>query len=202
LEYLAFVAGRAELTKGLQAFASPEFARPGYARFVKVFDLRQVRLRSGEQYRDTVEVDLEPYDLGGERYLPVPERPEAELVITQAATGMLFELRFMARLHGPCQRCLTDAVVQLPVEGREYQATNPGDDEELRSPYVVEGRLDLAAWARDAIALELPERVLCRPDCAGLCPICGKDLNVEPHAHEEQHDDPRWAALAELREKL
>jgi uncharacterized protein len=169
---------------------------------VKTFDLRKVRLRSGEQYRDAVEIDLEPYDLGGERYLPVPETPEAELVVTQAATGTLFELRFTARLHGPCQRCLTDAVVELPISAREYQATNPGASEELRSPYVAESRLDLAAWARDAIALELPEQVLCRPDCAGLCPECGKDLNVEPHEHEQESGDPRWAALAELREKL
>jgi uncharacterized protein len=169
---------------------------------VKTFNLRQVRVRSGEQYRDTIEVDLEPYDLGGERYLPVPEQPQTELVITQAATGMLFELHFTARLHGPCQRCLTDAVVELPIAGREYQATSPGAAEELRTPYVSEGRLDLAAWARDALALELPEQVLCRPDCAGLCPECGKDLNVEPHEHDLEHADPRWAALAELREQL
>ena len=169
---------------------------------MKFFDLRQVRLRSGEQYRDTLEVDLEPYELGGERYLPVPERPAAELVVTQAATGMVFELGFTARLHGPCQRCLTDAAIDLPITGREYQATNPGNLEELRTPYVVDGRLELAAWARDALALELPERILCRPDCAGLCPVCGKDLNVEPHEHEEESGDPRWAALAELRERL
>jgi len=169
---------------------------------VKTFDLRRVRLRSGEQYRDTLEVDLEPYDLGGERYLPVPERPDADLVITQAATGMVFELRFTARLHGPCQRCLVDAVLELPIAAREYQASNAGAPEELQSPYVVEGRLELAAWARDALALELPEQVLCRPDCAGLCPECGKDLNVEPHVHEAESGDPRWAALEALRERL
>jgi uncharacterized protein len=190
------------LTEALRRFAFAEHACPATLDVVKTFNLRQVRLRSGEQHRDTVEVDLEPYDLGGERYLPVPERPEAELVITQAATGTVFELRFTARLHGPCQRCLIDAVVDLPIGAREYEATSPGGAEELRSPYVREGRLDLAGWARDAIALELPEQVLCRPDCAGLCPVCGKDLNVEPHEHEEEHGDPRWAVLEGLREKL
>ena len=62
--------------------------------------------------------------------------------------------------------------------------------------------LDVHGWARDAIALALPEQILCRPDCKGLCPVCGKDLNLEPHEHEEEDADPRWAALAELREKL
>ena len=45
--------------------------------------------------------------------------------------------------------------------------------------------LDVSAWARDAIALALPEKILCRPDCAGLCGVCGKNLNDEPHEHEE-----------------
>jgi uncharacterized protein len=52
------------------------------------------------------------------------------------------------------------------------------------------------------VALALPDQILCRPDCAGLCPVCGKDLNAEPHAHDEEHGDPRWEALAELRENL
>ena len=116
---------------------------------------------------------------------------------------MLFELRFTARLHGPCQRCLTDAVVELPISARA--STRRPTRARRRScarRTSRDGRLDLAAWARDALALELPEQVLCRPDCAGLCPECGKDLNVEPHEHEQESGDPRWAALAELREKL
>jgi len=59
--------------------------------------------------------------------------------------------------------------------------------------------IELSAWARDALALELPDKILHDPDCAGLCPECGKDLNVDPHAHDEQHGDPRWAALEQLR---
>ena len=166
------------------------------------FNLRQVKLRSGEQYRDEQEVALEPLVFGGQRYVPVPETVAAELVVSRASTGTVFELRFDARLHGPCQRCLADAVVERRVEGREYQATNPGGDEELKTPYLADQRLDLSAWARDALALDLPDQILCRPDCAGLCPVCGKDLNVEPHEHEDEAVDSRWAALADLRDRL
>jgi uncharacterized protein len=60
--------------------------------------------------------------------------------------------------------------------------------------------LDLSGWARDALALALPDKILHDPDCAGLCPVCGKDLNVEPHTHEDVHTDPRWDALESLRE--
>jgi DUF177 domain-containing protein len=169
---------------------------------MKSFNLRQLKLRSGEEYRDEVELDLEPFELGGERYLPVPGTVPAELEITKAATGTVFRLGFTARLHGPCYRCLDDAVLELPIAAREYQATNPDGSDELRTPYLHDDNLDLAGWARDAVALALPDKILCRPDCAGLCPVCGKDLNKEPHAHEEQQADSRWAALEELREQL
>jgi DUF177 domain-containing protein len=126
----------------------------------------------------------------------------AELAITKASTGTVFELRFTARLHGPCFRCLDDAVLDLPIDAREYQATSPGEAEELKTPYVVDDRLDLAAWSRDAVALALPDKILCRPDCAGLCAVCGKNLNDAPHAHEDEPAESRWSALEELRDRL
>ena len=168
---------------------------------MKSFNLRQLKLRSGEQFRDEVELELEPFELGGERYLPVPGTVPAELEITKAATGSVFRLAFAVRLHGPCYRCLDDAVLEVSIAAREYQATNPEGSDELRTPYVIDDNLDLAGWARDAVALALPDKILCRPDCAGLCPVCGKDLNAEPHEHVEERIDPRWEKLSELRQE-
>jgi uncharacterized protein len=167
-----------------------------------ILDLRKLKLRSGDQYRDEQEIELEPFDLGGQRYLPVPATVRAELTVTRASTGTVFELRFEARLHGPCYRCLADAVLDVPISAREYQASNPGDDDELQTVYLENDKLDLSAWARDAVALALPDKILCRADCAGLCAECGKNLNDEPHEHDEPAADSRWAALAELKEKL
>ena len=166
------------------------------------FSLRRLRLRPGEEHRDQEEIDLTPFDLGGQRYLPVPETVAAELVISRVSSGTVFEFGFHTRLHGPCYRCLKDAVVDLPIEAREYQATNPGDADDLRTQYVVDDQLRLSEWARDAIALELPDQILCRPDCAGLCPVCGEDLNENPHEHVDERPDPRWAALESLKERL
>jgi uncharacterized protein len=132
----------------------------------------------------------------------VPERVPAELAITKASTGTVFELRFTARLHGPCFRCLDDATLELAIDAREYQATSPGESEELQTQYVTDDRLDLATWARDAVALALPDKILCRSDCAGLCSLCGKNLNSEPHTHDEVPTDSRWAALESIREQL
>jgi DUF177 domain-containing protein len=169
---------------------------------VTTFDLRQAKLRPGEEYRDEQEIALSPFELGGQRYLPVPENVKAELVINRGTSGTTFELSFPVRLYGPCYRCLEDAVLDLSIHAREYQATSPGESDELRTPYVVDNQLRLSNWARDAIAVELPEQILCRADCAGLCAVCGENLNESPHEHEDEQADPRWSALEELRGKL
>ena len=166
------------------------------------FSLRSVRLRPGEEWRDEQEIELQPLMLGGQRYLPVPEKVPAELAITRGMSGMVFELRYQGRLHGPCYRCLADAVLDVPISVREYQATSPGESDELATPYVEHDQLDLSSWARDALVLALPDKILCREDCAGLCPVCGVDLNSSPHQHEDEQLDTRWAALSELRDRL
>jgi uncharacterized protein len=166
------------------------------------FELRRLKLRIGEEFQDEVEIDLEPIVLAGQRYIPVPEKVKAQLTVDQASGGKVFRLRFDAALFGPCFRCLADAEIVEHLDLTEYQAADPKDDEELKTPYLADDRLDLTAWARDALVLALPEQILCKPDCAGLCPLCGRDLNVEPHEHEIDDADPRWAALAALRERL
>lgn len=166
------------------------------------FPLRRARLRSGEEHREEVALEIEPFELGGQRYAVVSPDVPAALAIARATSGDVFTLSFAARLHGPCMRCLADAVLEVPIEAREYHAADTAAPEELRSDYVVEDQLELSRWARDAVALELPDRILCRPDCAGLCPVCGVSLNESPHEHEEVSTDPRWDALAELRDRL
>jgi uncharacterized protein len=95
-------------------------------------------------------------------------------------------------------RCLEPAAPTFGVDAREV--SQPGQGEELESPYVEDEVLDLSAWARDALALSLPEKLLCREDCAGLCAVCGADLNEAgtDHRHEREAD-PRWSKLSELR---
>jgi uncharacterized protein len=112
--------------------------------------------------------------------------------------GYALRLRFTAALSGPCMRCLKPAEPLVEIDAREVD--RPGEGEELESPYVKDEQLDLASWARDAFALALPSKVLCREDCAGLCPICAADLNeTGPEHRHESAPDPRWAKLRELK---
>jgi uncharacterized protein len=166
------------------------------------FPLRSLRLRSGEEHRDTVPVQLEPFDLGGERYLPVPSVAPVELVVQRATGGDVFRLALAVRLHGPCMRCLDDTVVELSIDAREYHDADPAAGDELRSEYVVDDRLDLSAWAREAIAAVIPDQIVCSQDCAGLCTTCGEKLDGAPHGHGGEPVDPRWGTLEVLREQL
>ena len=69
------------------------------------------------------------------------------------------------------------------------------------SPYVSDGDLDVGRWANDALVLAFPAQPLCRPDCAGLCAVCGESLNdADPEAHRHsQGGDPRMAKLRDLK---
>jgi uncharacterized protein len=163
------------------------------------FDLGSLRLSSGEGRRLELDVRIEPLVLGSETYSADPQRVPVQLGVSRmAGGGYALSLRFTTQLRGPCMRCLGDASPTVAVEAREVD--KPGAGEELASPYVNEETLDLAAWARDAFALAMPVKVLCRADCAGLCPICAADLNeAGPEHHHEAEPDPRWAKLRELK---
>ena len=166
------------------------------------FDVRTVKLRSGEQFCDVRAVELEPLEFGGQRYFPVPEGPEAAFTMSRVTSGVLFELDFEARLVGPCMRCLADAAISTAVKTQEYEATSGGESDDLRSAYLAEDVLDLSSWARDAVALALPDKILCHADCAGLCGGCGADLNSEACTCAPPQPDARWARLAELKDRL
>jgi uncharacterized protein len=163
------------------------------------FDLGGLRLTTGEGRTLELYTAIEPLELGGERY-EVAGSPVATRLDISRTTGAGYALRvrFEAELVGPCMRCLEPASPRFAVDAREV--SQPGEGDELESPYVTDGVLDIKAWVRDALALALPATLLCRPDCAGLCPICGTDLNqAGPDHHHESAPDPRWAKLSEIR---
>ncbi|MGN6254111.1 MAG: YceD family protein [Solirubrobacterales bacterium] len=162
-----------------------------------IIDLSRLSLAHGEGTRLDVPVALEPFELGGEAYEANPPAPTARLDVSRHSNGFAFRLAFPVHLEGPCMRCLEPGQLDLDVEAREV-SQNGTEDLELTSPYVGDDELDLGRWAHDAAMLALPSRFLCRPDCAGLCPVCGESLNDNPHEHE-QATDSRWAALKDLK---
>ena len=163
------------------------------------FDLGGLRLSTGEGRTLDLHVEIDPFELGGEHYAvdgtPVPVRLD---ISRTTGSGYALRLRLQATLVGPCMRCLEPAAPAFAVDAREV--SQPGEGEELESPYVTDSVLDLKAWARDTLALAVPASILCRADCAGLCSICGANLNdAGSEHHHERPPDPRWAKLSEIR---
>jgi uncharacterized protein len=165
-----------------------------------IVDLGHLALSHGQARRLDLEVEIDPVVLGAQTYATASGHESARLDVSRTSTGHALRLRLSPELSGPCVRCLEDARLPLEIDVREVDQPASGD-EELRSPYVAEGELDLGRWANDAVVLALPAQPLCRADCAGLCPVCGESLNdADPEAHRhETGGDPRMAKLRDLR---
>ena len=163
-------------------------------------DLECLALSHGQARALDLEVGLEPIELGGQTYAPAGEGSEARLDVSRTTTGYALRLRFSSQLNGPCVRCLEEAATDLELDTREVDQGGTAD-EELRSPYVSEGNVDLDRWANDALVLAFPAQPLCRSECAGLCSVCGESLNdADPEAHRhDQGGDPRMAKLRDLK---
>ena len=144
-----------------------------------------------------------PTDLGTV-VIAVPEGSvlECDLRLEAVTEGVLVTGSIRGQAVGECVRCLDE--VTEPVDAtvselfvypeRAAVAAQDGDedDDDLRE---LEGDfLDFEPALRDAVVPMLPFQPVCRPDCPGLCPLCGARLADEPgHSHETL--DPRWAAL-------
>lgn len=164
-------------------------------------DLDALALLGGQAARLEVMLFPEPPVLGGEQ-LSVAESPlRAQVDVSRTSSGFAVRLRADATLAGTCARCLDPAEQAVSLDAREVDQPTT-EDPEMRSPYVCEGILDVTAWVHDAHFLAMPEQLICRPDCLGLCEICGVSLNTvdaSEHRHEPKLD-PRFAKLRELTE--
>jgi uncharacterized protein len=163
-----------------------------------VLDTHDLARRAGELR--TVQTAVEaPADLGiAVIGVPVGSPLELDLRLEAVVEGVLVTGFAYAQLAGACVRCLTELTDEVEVDVQElftYAESDASDEEASR----LDGELlDLEPVLRDAIVLELPFQPVCRPDCRGLCPECGLDLNtVEVHSHDDAVD-PRWAKLAQF----
>jgi uncharacterized protein len=164
-----------------------------------IFELEPLGLQTGQGRRLELHAGVEDLAYAGEPYTVTPALMPVVLDVSRTThAGYALRLRFSASINGPCMRCLEPATPAFDIDSREISV--PGGGDEMQSPYVNEAAdLDLKGWVRDALVLAIPDQIVCRPDCAGLCPVCGENRNEHPdHAHERD-PDPRWAKLRELK---
>ena len=113
--------------------------------------------------------------------------------------GVYLKLRFEADVRGPCYRCLEDAAVHVSVNAAEYH--EPAGERGARAPTTSRRTSSTPSAGRATRwCSRFRPKILCRPDCAGLCPRCGVRLEqgVE-HGCGEEEADPRWEKLRSWR---
>ena len=160
-----------------------------------VLDTHDLSRRAG-RLLEVTRVAEAPEQLGIEVIGVPPGSPvDLDLRLESVVEGVLVTGTAVVRLRGTCARCLDEIADTDEVDIQElfcYPGKELDDAEALR----IEGELiDLEPVLRDAVVLDLPFTPLCQPDCAGLCPECGANLNREPeHSHAEAID-PRWSQL-------
>lgn len=120
------------------------------------------------------------------------------LRLSRTKEGILVQATLHAGMNLECIRCLDPVEQDIAFEIEELYATNPA----VSAAFYIgdDGILDLAPLLREEILINSDKRVLCKPDCKGLCPECGKNRNREECTCAEQQIDPRFAALKALLE--
>lgn len=155
---------------------------------VNAYDLDDARVRAGDlTFRDV---------RGSVRFL-------------RTDRGLLARVHATATIDEECSRCLAPVATPVTVDfeeeyvplvdannGAPVHIDESGEEDTFRVSPRFE--LDLREALRQYILMYEPAKPLCRPDCAGLCPVCGADMNAGPH-NCEQPGDERWSALSRLK---
>lgn len=133
----------------------------------------------------------------------------ADLRLTSTGAGIMVEGKLQVKVRLRCSRCLEEftRVLEIPLRElyrEEGQATFPATKEEQAHEEGVTTftgeTIDLTEMVRDTLLTALPMKALCREDCRGLCPRCGKNLNQGECSCPKREPDPRLAVLSMLLE--
>jgi uncharacterized protein len=167
-----------------------------------------LRSAPGTERRYTIAIEQMP--IAEDIHLAAPI--EGELRLSRTGRSILARAHLSTALEVTCSRCLRPLVAPIDVDIDEEALPSIDIDSGLVVDRGAEPdalrldehhELDLGEPVREAISLAEPISLLCRPDCRGLCPVCGVDLNDEPeHDHPGEAVDPRLARLAEWREPV
>ena len=135
-------------------------------------------------------------ELGGTAGARLSAAPlTVQVMLEHVPDGIVVHGHVSGEYESECSRCLTPVRGTFTVPVREMFERAPIDGE----TYQLEGEeVDLELPVRDAVLLDLPQKPLCRHDCAGLCPECGVDHNETDCQCDLNPPDPRWDALRAL----
>lgn len=163
----------------------------------------------GDSYPVAGTVDAPSYSVG-EKEFALDGGISYDVVLTHTGDGVLVTGIVRAGATGACDLCLEPAHIDIAGEIQEYYLfEEPDDPDAYEDGFEVVGPervIDLSGPIADAVIMDTPFVVLCRPDCKGLCPRCGANLNEGPCGCAEREaeeramsDDNPFAVLKNLK---
>jgi len=166
--------------------------------------LNLLRLNVGFIIHQTVGYSRDfPFDVPAIRLQPDLDLLEfnGQVRVTRTAQGLLVQTTMRAAIPSECVRCLSGFIQPLEIDFTELYAFshNSVTDSGLLVP--ENGKLDLSSLIREEMLLAVPIKPICRPDCKGLCPVCGENLNETRCNHGHEEVDPRLGDLKSLLDK-
>lgn len=204
--------GRKTVLEGGRSQAQKKLDKGGRGRYnvsvrhegrAMVIDLKKyfTAPRDSEGPCDTVEfpADLSGVELVGVKPFCAPVQVQAR--IKAFAGSALVDIHAVYTVTKPCDRCC-ETVNREYARDFSHTVVRSLNDEEDGGEYLVveDERLDLDELLREDILLDMPSKFLCSPECKGLCPSCGKNLNQGPCGCNRKEPDPRLAVLKSLLE--
>ena len=162
--------------------------------------LSEIIDRPGESVNFSTSVDLSDL-LYGTCY-PVSEPVLASGTVRNTAGVLVMTGMVTTCIHGVCDRCAADFTrdVELPIDVVLVEEFTNEDSEDEGVFPIEAGAADLEDIVRTVFVLNLDSKLLCKPDCKGICHRCGKNLNDGP-CDCKKEIDPRFAALQQLLDK-
>lgn len=114
--------------------------------------------------------------------------------LSRTREGLLLQVTVEAKVETICARCLADFFLPVQMEFEELYEFPSRTREETDLILPMDGYIDLSPLYREYLILAMPIKRLCRPDCKGLCAICGANLNMTTCEH---HQKPEAASAVE-----
>ncbi len=163
-----------------------------------ILDLKTVFATDG--YSAPIEYLLDLSDIEFYGVFPLKKPVEISGELFNKAGVVYLSIHCKAFYEAPCDRCASEAMAEIIADNDYILATEMQNDDNDNILLVEDMKLDLDELCRNDVLLHIPMKHLCRHDCKGVCPSCGKNLNNDRCKCNNKEVDPRLAALAELLE--
>ena len=170
---------------------------------INILNLKEGKTEYFEKYNENT------LDLKGLEFSLIGQL-NAHIVIEKWRGKVKLSLEADFTLKMQCSRCLEhfersfheEATFYLKAGKEEVKAEKSLKDEDIYTLFYATDEIDVTPLIRDMVILVYPMKPLCKPDCKGLCPVCGVNLNKMKCHHEQVTIDPRWSKLLEIKKKI